>query len=318
MPCYPIGPAALELARGDIVAQDTDAIVNAANEGLAQGGGVCGAIFAAAGASQLAAACRPLAPCPTGQARLTPGFALPARHIIHAVGPVYHSAARAESAALLAGAYRSSLELAAQHGLASLAFPSISTGIFGYPVAAAAEVALRAVRDFLAAPGSLRLVRFVLWDQASLAAYTAAAQALGLAEAPAAPAAPGALAALAAAADGLLVPSESDHPLEPFRWDGPGPLTPAALLARRGLPPDTPVETRDLAAFLDPLAAAHDWLDANQRAAAARFAALRELIAATLSDVRVYRVGRIQISAIIAGTDSAGDTVGLETTLIET
>ncbi|MEI8308563.1 MAG: macro domain-containing protein [Chloroflexales bacterium] len=183
MPRYPIGPAALELIRGDIVAQTTDAIVNAANERLAAGGGVCGAIFAAAGHRRLAAACRPLAPCPTGEARITPGFALPARHIIHAVGPVYRRADLAGSAALLAGAYRSSLEVAAQHGLASVAFPSISTGIFGYPVADASSVALGTVRQFLTSPGSLRLVRFVLWDQASLDAYTAAAQATGLAEA---------------------------------------------------------------------------------------------------------------------------------------
>ncbi len=108
MPRYPIGPAALELIRGDIVAQTTDAIVNAANERLAAGGGVCGAIFAAAGHRRLAAACRPLAPCPTGEARITPGFALPARHIIHAVGPVYRRADLAGSAALLAGAYRRS------------------------------------------------------------------------------------------------------------------------------------------------------------------------------------------------------------------
>lgn len=177
---YPIGQSALELVTGDIVAQDVDAIVNAANEGLAAGGGVCGAIFRAAGHHQLAAACAPLAPCPTGQARLTPGFQLTARHIIHAVGPVYSRATPAESARLLASAYRSSLDLAAQRGLASLAFPSISTGIFGYPIGDAAAVALGAVRGFLSAPGSLTLVRFVLWDQASYDAYVHAAQALGL------------------------------------------------------------------------------------------------------------------------------------------
>lgn len=178
---YRLGHAALELITGDIVAQEVDAIVNAANEGLAEGGGVCGAIFRAAGRRELAAACRPLAPCPTGEARITPGFQLRARHVIHAVGPVYRRSDPAGSARLLAGAYRSSLGLAAQHGLASVAFPSISTGIFGYPVEDAAAVALGAVRDGLGAGGSVALVRFVLWDQQSYDAYAAAAQALGLA-----------------------------------------------------------------------------------------------------------------------------------------
>jgi hypothetical protein len=129
---------------------------------------------------------------------------------------------------------------------------------------------------------------------------------------------PDALAALTAAAAGLLVPSESDYPLSPFRWPGPAPLTPAALLAHLGLPPDTPIETRTLDAFLGTLAATYDWMDADQRAAAARFATLRDLIAATLSGVVVYRVGRIQITAIITGVDAVGNTVGLRTTLIET
>ncbi|MFQ3664053.1 MAG: macro domain-containing protein [Chloroflexaceae bacterium] len=178
-----IGLATLELVRGDIVTQDVDAIVNAANEGLAEGGGVCGAIFRAAGSQELAAACRPLAPCPTGEARITPGFRLRARHIIHAVGPVYRRDDPDGSARLLAAAYSSSLALAARHGLSSVAFPSISTGIFGYPVEDAARVALAAVRDALAAGGSVTLVRFVLWDEGSLAAYRDAAQALGLAPA---------------------------------------------------------------------------------------------------------------------------------------
>jgi hypothetical protein len=129
---------------------------------------------------------------------------------------------------------------------------------------------------------------------------------------------PAALAAITAAADGLLVVSESDHPLTPFRWPGPGPLTPASLLSHLGLPPDTPAEARSLDAFLGPMAAQQDWFDDAQRAAAARFAALRDLIAARLTDVRVYRLGRIQITAIIVGVDAAGETVGLRTTLIET
>lgn len=177
---YPMGRAALELISGDIVDQDVDAIVNAANAALAAGGGVCGAIFAAAGSRELTAACRSLAPCPTGEARLTPGFRLRARHVIHAVGPVYNQSDPAGSARLLAGAYRSSLALAAQHGLASVAFPSISTGIFGYPVEDAAGVALAAVRDALAEETSVTLVRFVLWGERASAAYAQAAHDVGL------------------------------------------------------------------------------------------------------------------------------------------
>jgi hypothetical protein len=129
---------------------------------------------------------------------------------------------------------------------------------------------------------------------------------------------PDALTTLGAAADGLLVMSESDYPLEPFRWPGPGPLTPAALLAHLGLPADTLVEARTLDAFLGPMADGQDWMDAAQRAAAARFAVLRGQIAALLADVVVYRLGRIQITAIIVGRDADGHTVGLQTTLIET
>jgi hypothetical protein len=129
---------------------------------------------------------------------------------------------------------------------------------------------------------------------------------------------PDALAAITAAADGLLVMSESDCPLAPFRWPGPGPLTPEALLAHLLMPPDTPVDTRTLDEFLGPMAADQDWFDDGQRAAATRFAALRDLIADRLKDVVVYRLGRIQITAIIAGVDAAGSTVGLQTTQIET
>lgn len=177
---YRIGQAALELVRGDIVVQDVDAIVNAANEALAEGGGVCGAIFRAAGREQMAAACAPLAPCPTGEARITPGFSLKARYVIHAVGPVYRADQPDESARLLASAYRNSLELAVKHGLSSVAFPSLSTGIFGYPITDAAPIALTTVRDFLTNPGSLRLIRFVLWDQASFDAFAQAATRIGL------------------------------------------------------------------------------------------------------------------------------------------
>ena len=126
------------------------------------------------------------------------------------------------------------------------------------------------------------------------------------------------LAEIAAAADGLLVPSESDYPLEPFRWQGEGPLTPDSLRAHLELPPDAPVETRTLDAFFGPLARVADWMDEEQREQAARFAALRDLIAARLRDVAVYYAGRVQVTVVIAGQDPAGATVGLRTTLIQT
>jgi O-acetyl-ADP-ribose deacetylase (regulator of RNase III) len=116
----------------DITTLDVDAIVNAANDALAPGGGVCGAIHRAAG-PELARACAPLAPCPTGDARITPGFRLPCRYVIHAVGPVWHGGKKGE-ADLLASAYRNAMTLAAARSLTSIAFPAISTGIFGYPL----------------------------------------------------------------------------------------------------------------------------------------------------------------------------------------
>ena len=129
----------------DITTLDTDAIVNAANEALAPGGGVCGAIHRAAG-PELARACAAIGACPTGEARLTPGFRLPARYVIHAVGPVWRGGSAGE-AALLASAYRSSLRLAAEHEFENIAFPAISTGIYGYPLAEATAIAVRAVRE---------------------------------------------------------------------------------------------------------------------------------------------------------------------------
>ena len=163
----------VELVEGDIVAQDVDALVNAANSSLLGGGGVDGAIHRAAG-PELLAACRTLGGCPTGEARLTPGFNLKARFVIHAVGPVYRGHPR--DAALLAAAHRSSLELASQHKLRSLAFPAISTGAYGYPFDDAGEVALQAVQHYLASQPAIELVRFVLWGQPALAAYQRAAQ----------------------------------------------------------------------------------------------------------------------------------------------
>jgi O-acetyl-ADP-ribose deacetylase len=165
------GPATFEVVAGDLVEMDIDAIVNAANEQLAAGGGVCGAIFRAAGQAELQRACDAVAPCPTGEARLTPGFQLKARHVIHAVGPVWHGGGHAE-AEKLAGAYRSSLELARSHGLVSVAFPAISTGIYGYPFQAAAEIAVMTVAEVLRAnAGSLRRIVFVVRGLEGKAVY---------------------------------------------------------------------------------------------------------------------------------------------------
>jgi O-acetyl-ADP-ribose deacetylase (regulator of RNase III) len=139
----------LSIAEGDITALDVDAIVNAANERLAPGGGVCGAIHRAAG-PELAEACRRLGGCSTGEARLTPGFKLKAKFVIHAVGPVWNGGDTNEDA-LLASAYRHSLELAREHKAASIAFPAISTGIYGFPLARATAIAVNTVADLLRA-----------------------------------------------------------------------------------------------------------------------------------------------------------------------
>jgi O-acetyl-ADP-ribose deacetylase (regulator of RNase III) len=139
--------ARLEIIEGDITRLAIDAIVNAANERLAPGGGVCGAIHRAAG-PQLAEACAALAPCPTGEARITLAYDLPARYVIHAVGPVWQGGNRGEPA-LLAACYRHAIELAAANDCAGIAFPAISTGIFGYPPEAAARTAVAACRAAL-------------------------------------------------------------------------------------------------------------------------------------------------------------------------
>ena len=172
---FTVNQSTIELTQGDIVVQDLDAIVNAANSSLLGGGGVDGAIHRAAG-PELLAECRTLGGCPTGAARITRGYRLPARFVIHTVGPVYHG--RAHDAELLASAYRSSLELAAQHGLRTVAFPSISTGAYGYPLAEAAPIALSAARTFVLQNDTIELARFVLWDRAALSAFERAARAL--------------------------------------------------------------------------------------------------------------------------------------------
>jgi O-acetyl-ADP-ribose deacetylase (regulator of RNase III) len=157
----------LSAIRADITTLAVDVIVNAANERLAMGGGVCGAIFRAAGADALAAACAPVAPCPTGEARITPGFALPARFVIHAVGPVWRGGT-ANEAALLASCYRESLRLLREAGGRSIAFPAISTGIYGYPPAEATRIAVATVRE---ESRGLEEVIFACFDQPMLALY---------------------------------------------------------------------------------------------------------------------------------------------------
>ena len=133
---------------GDIVRMKTDAIVNAANTGLRPGGGVCGAIFRSAGFDELEAACAGVGGCAVGAAVITPGFRLPARYVIHAVGPVWQGGSYGE-AGLLRSAYTSALCLAKESGCSSIAFPLISSGIFGYPKAEAIDIACKAIVDFL-------------------------------------------------------------------------------------------------------------------------------------------------------------------------
>ena len=162
--------SAIEVQRGDITKLALDAIVNAANEYMLGGGGVDGAIHRAAG-PRLLEACRAVPEvrkgvrCPTGDARITPGFDLPARHVIHTVGPVWHGGGAGEPA-LLASCYRASLQLAHEHGLQSIAFPAISCGVYRFPVQRAAEIAVRAIREHLASETSVTSVVLVAFDAA--------------------------------------------------------------------------------------------------------------------------------------------------------
>lgn len=171
-----IGIATLELVKGDITEQDTDAIVNAANRTLLGGGGVDGAIHRAGG-PKILEECEKLGGCETGDAKITTGGRLKAKYVIHAVGPVYRDGRSGESE-LLASAYRRSLKIAVEHWIKSIAFPSISTGAYRYPVADAADVALRTVIGFLKENPQIELVRFVLFDDRTYAAYQSALEAL--------------------------------------------------------------------------------------------------------------------------------------------
>ncbi len=170
---FQVGSGKIELVCGDITEQDTDAIVNAANTSLLGGGGVDGAIHRAGGPAILRE-CEKLGGCATGDAKITGGGRLSARHVIHTVGPVYRDGGHGEPD-LLASAYRRSLEVASANGVRRLAFPSISTGAYRFPIERAARLALRAVRRYLDEHDDIELVRFVLFSPADLAAYERAA-----------------------------------------------------------------------------------------------------------------------------------------------
>jgi O-acetyl-ADP-ribose deacetylase (regulator of RNase III) len=175
-----IGPGRLEIARADLTREKVAAIVNAANSSLLGGGGVDGAIHRAGGRAILEE-CRAIrarrGPLPPGDAVITTGGALPARRVIHTVGPIWHGGGQGE-AETLASCYRRSLALADEEGLESVAFPSISTGAFGYPIEEAAPVALRTIAEALPGARHVRLVRCVLFSEADLDAYVSALAAI--------------------------------------------------------------------------------------------------------------------------------------------
>jgi O-acetyl-ADP-ribose deacetylase len=166
-----IGTSTLELVEGDITKQDTEAIVNAANTSLLGGGGVDGAIHRAGG-PQILEECKKIGGCPTGEARITTGGRLAARWVIHTVGPVYRDGKHHEPQ-LLAAAYRNSLALASERGIKTIAFPSLSTGAYGYPLTEAARIALATALEYLRTHPEISAVRFVLFGQPALRTYEA-------------------------------------------------------------------------------------------------------------------------------------------------
>ena len=171
-----VGASTLELMEGDITRQDTDAVVNAANDALRPGGGVDGAIHRAGGPA-IEAACRQLGGCPAGEARVTTGGNLKARYVIHTVGPIYQDGGHREPE-LLASCYRESLKLASARGIKSLAFPSISTGVYGYPIEDAARIALKTVTGYLAHHPEIERVRLVLFGRSAYEVYAKTLRAL--------------------------------------------------------------------------------------------------------------------------------------------
>ena len=159
----------IDIIRGDITKLDVDAIVNAANPTLLGGGGVDGAIHRAAG-TELLAECRTLGGCRPGEARITRGYYLLARFVIHTVGPIWRGGKRHEPE-ILANCYRNSLQLAVENEIKTIAFPAISCGAYGYPIPEAAQIALKTTRDFLATDHSIDKVAFVLWGEDTYDAY---------------------------------------------------------------------------------------------------------------------------------------------------
>ena len=167
----------LEIIKGDITEQAVDAIVNAANCSLLGGGGVDGAIHRAAG-PELLAECRTLHGCDTGKAKITKGYRLPAKHVIHTPGPVWHGGANGE-AEKLASCYRSCLELASENACKTVDFPSISTGVYHFPLDKAARIAVDTISDYLAAHSEIERMRMVCFDERTRQAYESALNALG-------------------------------------------------------------------------------------------------------------------------------------------
>lgn len=172
--CHMIDDGIIQVRRGDITRERVDAIVNAANESLLGGGGVDGAIHRVAG-PELLAACRKIGGCPTGESRITPGFRLPARFVIHTVGPVWRGGDRNEDQ-LLARCYQTSMQLASIRGVRSISFPAISTGIYGFPILRAAQIAVRALHSAAALYSGIELIRIVAFNDETVAAYAGAVE----------------------------------------------------------------------------------------------------------------------------------------------